>query len=213
MAAQVQPVDVFINCPFDSEYQPIFQAILFTLLACGMRPRCALEEDNGAEVRLLKITKIIEECDFGIHDISRTESDQVSGLPRFNMPFELGLFLGVKHGQQQKARTLILDRERYRYQTFLSDIAGQDIRSHDNQPQKVVAAVRNWLATNLKNRDFPGDKKLNKLLRSLSQEWTSILHKLGHSPEHLTFVDHVKILNSWLEENASDAADPASIPA
>ena len=129
------------------------------------------------------------------------------------MPFELGLFLGVKHGQQQKALTLILDRERYRYQTFLSDIAGQDIRSHDDQPQKVVAAVRNWLATNLRNRDFPGDKKLNKLLRNLSREWASILHKLGHSFEHLTFVDHLKILNSWLEENASDAGDPASIPA
>src|SRR5271165_5747846 len=46
---------------------------------------------------------------------------------------ELGLFVGFKYSgdaRQQKKRLLILDKEPYRYQRFLSDIAGQDIRSH-----------------------------------------------------------------------------------
>ncbi len=49
-------------------------------------------------------------------------------LPRFNMPLELGIFLGAKRfgSQKQKQKNgLILDREKYRYQSFCSDIAGQ----------------------------------------------------------------------------------------
>ena len=211
MAAQVQPVDVFINCPFDSDYQPIFQAILFTLLACGMNPRCALEEDNGANVRLNKIQKIIKLCNLGIHDISRTELDPKNHLPRFNMPFELGLFLGMKRGKKTSA--LILDKEPHRYQKFLSDIAGQDVRSHDNQLGKAVALVRNWIASHLKPRSFPGDKKLNKLFQKLQEDWPDILEKAECSSEHLTFVDRLDILRHWLIANGDDAVAPVAIPA
>jgi hypothetical protein len=83
----------FINCPFDSEYKPLFEAIAFAVLACGIRPRCALEIDDSSEVRIDKIFKIIAECKYGIHDISRTEVTSASGLPRFNMPLELGNFV------------------------------------------------------------------------------------------------------------------------
>ncbi len=30
---------VFINCPFDDEYDPIFRAIIFTVAVCGLVPR------------------------------------------------------------------------------------------------------------------------------------------------------------------------------
>ncbi|WP_460993990.1 hypothetical protein, partial [Staphylococcus aureus] len=69
--------------------------------------------------------RIIRESRFGIHDISRTESN-AEGLPRFNMPFEFGLFVGFRASgaprPSQKA-VLLLDREKFRYQKFLSDIA------------------------------------------------------------------------------------------
>ena len=42
----------------------------------------------------------------------------------------------------------ILDRARYRYQQFCSDIAGQDIRWHDDLPETAIKVVRNWLQTN-----------------------------------------------------------------
>jgi hypothetical protein len=103
--------------------------LLFTVLACGFEPRCALEEDDAMEVRLHKIVRIIEECPLSIHDVSCTELDAVHQLPRFNMPFELGIFIGAAHilkPRSLKRRALVLDRDRYRYQKFLSDIAGQD---------------------------------------------------------------------------------------
>ena len=88
--------DVFVNCPFDTDYRPLFNAIVFTIIRSGFRARCALEADNAAENRFDKICKIISECRYGVHDISRTEVDGNPPLPRFNMPLELGLFLGAE---------------------------------------------------------------------------------------------------------------------
>src|SRR5215203_6365251 len=86
--------DVFVNCPFDPHYKPLFYAIVFTVVRSGFRVRCALETDDATENRFSKISVIVKECRYGIHDISRTEADGDPPLPRFNMPLELGLFLG-----------------------------------------------------------------------------------------------------------------------
>ena len=110
----MKPRDVFINCPFSDDYREHFRAIVFTVIRSGFTPRCARERDDAGEVRYEKICRIIGECAFGIHDISKTELDAGTGLPRFNMPFELGLFLGAtKYGSRSVKRkaTLILDRE------------------------------------------------------------------------------------------------------
>jgi hypothetical protein len=39
--------NIFLNCPFDDEYQPLFRAVMFAVLTCGFRARCALEADDG----------------------------------------------------------------------------------------------------------------------------------------------------------------------
>jgi len=83
-------VGVFINCPFDQAYLKIFHSIVFVVIHCGFRARCAQEIDDGGEVRIEKIASIIASCRFGIHDLSRTELDRLNRLPRFNMPLELG---------------------------------------------------------------------------------------------------------------------------
>ena len=111
--------NVFINCPFDSVYKPLFDAMVFAIYDCGFIARCALEEEDASEVRIDKIYNIIADCRYGIHDISRTELDRDSNLPRFNMPLELGIFLGAKKfgiEEQKRKKCLVLDREQYRYQ-------------------------------------------------------------------------------------------------
>ncbi len=87
---------VFINCPFSADYAEKFNAITFTVIRSGFTPRCAREADDAGEIRFEKICRIIRDCGQGVHDISRTEPDPHSGLPRFNMPLELGLFLGAR---------------------------------------------------------------------------------------------------------------------
>src|SRR5258706_8576463 len=111
-----RPTDaIFLNVPFDPAYRPLFEAMVFAVFDCGFQPRCALEATDAGQIRVQKISGIIRECALGVHDISRTELDKQTRLPRFNMPFELGLYLGAKwfgdDGQRRK-NTLILDRER-----------------------------------------------------------------------------------------------------
>lgn len=103
---QTSADDVFINCPFDHDYAPTFGGLIFTIYACGFRPRSARELDDGGQTRIDKLFVLIDECRFGIHDLSRTELDEINQLPRFNMPLELGIFLGAKRhgGAVQKAK-------------------------------------------------------------------------------------------------------------
>lgn len=93
MQGRLRRKDVFINCPFDDSYKPIFDAVVFTVYSLGFVARCALEVDDASEARLSKIVRIIQECAYGIHDISSVGLGAGTNLPRFNMPLELGLYL------------------------------------------------------------------------------------------------------------------------
>ena len=113
---------VFINCPFDKQYWPLFYAVVFSIHACGFVARCTLESQDSSQARLEKIYNIIAECRYGIHDISRTELDSHNNLPRFNMPLELGIFLGAKRygtAKDRKKNCLIVDKCQHRYQKFI----------------------------------------------------------------------------------------------
>lgn len=86
---------VFINCPFDDQYVPILRAIVYTVYRCGFLAKTALDEDDGSDNRLSKIIRKIRDSRYGIHDLSRIELN-AADYPRFNMPFELGIFFGAK---------------------------------------------------------------------------------------------------------------------
>jgi len=196
---------VFINCPFDVDYKPIFNAIFFVIYDAGFVARCALEVSNAAQNRFNKILQIITECKYGIHDISRTELDSVNALPRFNMPFELGIYLGSQWFGNKTQRTkscLILDREPYRYQKFISDIAGQDIYSHQNNPEQAIGLIRNWLRTESKRTGIPGKAVIWKRYNQFQQELPAICQKFNIQVEELTLVDFTHLVNKWLKENA-----------
>jgi hypothetical protein len=77
---------VFLNCPFDISYEPLFIALVSSLVAIGRTPRCVLELPEVGAGRLARIIALIRDCPVSIHDLSRV------GTPaRFNMPFELGI--------------------------------------------------------------------------------------------------------------------------
>ena len=197
------PQNVFINCPFDDDYQPIFNAIVFATYDCGYIARCALEQDNGSISRFEKIYKMISECKFGIHDISRTELDDTNHLPRFNMPLEFGVFLGARRygGHLQKTKNcLILDRERYRYQKFISDISGQDIRSHQNEPEKAIKHVRNWLNNSSKATIPSGDRIYSRYI-SFINNLPDLCDTLKLNRDEIEFNDYVVLVSQWLRAN------------
>jgi hypothetical protein len=194
---------VFLNCPFDDEYRPIYEAIIFTVIHCGFVLRCARERDDSGEPRISKIVEIIRDSQFGIHDICRVELDKANGLPRFNMPLELGLFLGAKafsdQSKQKKKRCLILDGEKYRYQKFVSDIAGQDIRSHGGKARTAMKLTRDWLATVSKRR-LPGPLETERLYTEFCHELPAILDQLALRHDEVQFVEYVKVTMEWLTD-------------
>ncbi len=105
MAVKEYTSNVFINCPFDGAYKGVFNAIVFAVFDCGFRARCTLEEEDCSEIRIETIFRIISQCKYGIHDISRTELCEKNKLPRFNMPLELGIFLGAKkYGTREQTK-------------------------------------------------------------------------------------------------------------
>ena len=196
---------VFINCPFDWEYKPLFEAIVFAVLSCGFQPRCALEIDDSSEVRIDRIFKIIAECKYGIHDISRTQVTSASGLPRFNMPLELGMFLAAKRfgtGKQRRKVCLVLDTIPYRYQQFISDIAGQDIQVHNNSAREAITVVRNWLRNASRSTILPGGMEIYRRFQLFEQKLPALCVELKVQRNELTFNDSVSIISNWLRDNA-----------
>jgi hypothetical protein len=193
--------NVFINCPFDDEYLPIFRAVVFTVAACGYLPRCTLEHEDASQVRITKILRLIEDSAQSVHDVSRIELDAANQLPRFNMPLELGAFLGAKHfgnARHRRKRCLILDRERYRYQKFISDIGGQDIRSHDGKPDGAIRAVRDWLRRDVKGVLLPGGTHLCAAYDRFTNELPQLCAAAKLDAAHLTFTDFSDLLEKWL---------------
>lgn len=192
---------IFLNCPFDEQYKPIFDALIFAAFDCGYVPRCALEIDDAGQVRIEKIMAMIRGCQLGVHDISRTELDPVHQLPRFNMPFELGLFVGAtRFGSRAQRRKvcLILDRERYRFQKFISDISGQDISVHGADPDKAIRALRTWLSALPAHGLLPGGTTIVRRYKAFRSQLPGILTGLAIETEEVTFADYANIVAEWL---------------
>lgn len=184
---------VFINCPFDKSYEPLLHCIVFTIYRCGFVPRSAMEEDDSSDIRIEKIERLINKCKYGIHDISRTEPDAVNSLPRFNMPFALGIFWGAKKfgtKANKEKIALILDTEKYRDQKFISDLNGVDIKAHDNKQENVIRAIRNWLHTALGRITVPSYDTINRDFRDFMQTRLPVMLTESHARlEELTFND------------------------
>lgn len=141
---------IFINCPFDEEYEPILQAILFCAIYLGFNPRLSSERNDSGESRLEKIRELIETSKYSIHDLSRCQARKRGEFYRLNMPFELGIDYGCRKyfgNDREHKKFLILEEKKYRYQASLSDLAGFDIQTHGGDFQRAVRAVRNWLVS------------------------------------------------------------------
>jgi hypothetical protein len=201
--------NVFLNCPFDEEYQPMFSAVIFAVHDAGFMARSALEVEDSGEVRITRIKRIIGECRHGIHDISRAGVDAQTQLARFNMPLELGLFLGAQEygGRAQKQkRSLILDVDRFRYQRFCSDIAGQDIKAHAADPERAITAVRDWLASFRPDVLLPGAAMVRSRYAKFVSDLPLLCAPLHLDPDNLLFVEARTMIEEWVDDN------PVAIP-
>lgn len=186
---------VFINCPFDTDYRKFFDAICFAIQACGFSPRCALEDQDSHQPRVQRIAELVRSSALSIHDLSRV-TVPLGGLPRFNMPFELGLFMGFHW--DNRAPCLVLDTHPSRYRKAISDIAGQDIQNYGSAIAVLIACVRNFLADRARTRPHsPSHIVRNYLL--FKEQLPGVCAELSLVAEELTFADRLFITNRWLD--------------
>ena len=196
--------NVFINCPFDKKYANMFRACVFTVLDAGFVPRCALEVEDASQYRLETILLLIEECRYGVHDLSLVKLDSTTKLPRFNMPFELGLFHSAKHFGSSKHKCkkyLVLETEQHRYQKFISDIAGMDITPHNNSPDDLIIALRDWLYTNSSRTTIPPGVKIKERVHAFQRKIKKICQKNGIDYNTINYKELVHNMSEWLKIN------------
>ncbi|ETD87355.1 hypothetical protein [Rhodobacter capsulatus] len=139
--------DVFINCPFDEDYTPLLEALLFCVIYFGLNPRLATERLEGGQNRLDKIYALAKGAKYSIHDLSRCRAKEAGDYARMNMPFEFGVDVGIRRTAADlpsEKKFLIFENEPYETKRTLSDIAGQDIEFQRNDYLLVIKKTRNF---------------------------------------------------------------------
>ena len=187
-------MDVFVNCPFDEHYSPIADAIVFTIVDCGFSPRSALERSDASEIRIGKIYELISESKYAVHDLSRNTSNENDIKSRFNMPLELGIFLGAKSfgGDTHRGkRCLIFDASPHNYQSYISDISGQDISAHQNDERTAIRSVRDWISTLPESLSLPSGSVVYARYLRFRTELSLICYDALQRIDELTFSEYV----------------------
>lgn len=162
------PTPVFLNVPFDEKYRPLFIALIASLTALGRRPRCVLEVPSDGHNRLERIYSLLASCDASIHDLSRVTLSGPLRVPRFNMPFELGLAYSIAEGQEH--HFFVLEAESHRLQASLSDFNGHDPYVHGGTQDGIIRFVLDCFAPRFQAPSFATLRSLTLRLTRSSLE-------------------------------------------
>ena len=184
--------DVFINIPYDLAYQPVAEAIVFTTLACGYRPRLAILGVDSSRTRLERIAQLLTECPLSIHDLTSRRTR--TGEARLNMAFELGLAVGSARAARRERSILVLDEGRYRLQMAISDINGLDVSPHSGKPKDAISAVRRFLRNHNADTWVPSDATLTRELTRCRAD----LRRMRSTPDQITHPDWLFLMCAWL---------------
>lgn len=201
-------LNAFVNCPFDSHYKPLFDMMVFTIIACGFIPRCAKEEDDSDDIRIQKIMRLIGGSKYGIHDLSRVDTS--GRLPRFNMPLELGIFMGCLHfggDSHQSKKYLILESEQFRFHQFISDLSGQDIKNHDGNERRMITCVRDWLSRKTRKR-IPHASRIADKYERFSDDLPELCEAEEWTVGELDFLEYCGLASFWLTTKTASHASP-----
>lgn len=119
------------------------------------------------------------------------------------MPLELGVFIGARtYGGARHAekRALIFDSVPYRYQRFISDIAGQDIAYHNGSVTTAITRTASWLRNKSRRTTIPGGALIAAEYEEFRAALPNILQELQIHPDEMTFSDYLALIESYVTE-------------
>jgi len=98
---------------------------------------------------------------------------------------------------------LILDVDRYRYRTFISDIAGFDIEEHNGSIAKVITVVRNWLRHTSHKISFeaPSGATIYNRYQAFQLALPGTCYDLKWDIDNLPFADFSWAAYDWIKNN------------
>jgi hypothetical protein len=169
--------EVFLNIPYDKKFERLFLAYIAGISAFGLVPRATLEIPDSSR-RLDKILKLVGDCRYSLHDLSRVELDRKKPrTPRFNMPFELGLAVA---SQKRKGKVgtdwYVFESTNYRLEKSLSDLNGTDPKIHDGRVAGVLGELCHVFRR--KGRQ-PSVQQMTKIYREIRKAQPVILKRAG----------------------------------
>ncbi len=161
------PADVFQN---------LCLAYICGISALGFVPRATLEIPGGSR-RLDRIFRLIRNCPFSVHDLSRVELDRKRPpTPRFNMPFELGLCVAWERIGKKKHTWFVYESRMRRLAKSLSDLNGSDPHIHGGT---VTGVLRELCSAFVRSGRRPSIQQLRKVYRDVEKSLPEVLRRAG----------------------------------
>lgn len=159
-------------------YEDNFVAYIAGVAAFGLDPRATLELTGGVR-RLDRIFDLISACKYSFHDLSFVKLDQTPPeTPRFNMPFELGLVIGLEKAAPSSHEWFVFESSRHRIKKSLSDLDGTDAFIYKPAPEGILREIRNALSRHYMR---PTADQMQNIFEVLKEEVPQVLKKAGTS--------------------------------
>jgi len=162
----------FLNVPFHRDYEVVVIALVSGLTCFGVTPRLVTEIPES-RFRLAKLKRLIRACKYSFHDLSYVARDGSRRVPRFNMPFECGLAVGLA---DRSHRWYVLEKKRHRLQASLSDLNGVDPLVHLGTAKGVRSAL---LKAFSRRSDPPSPTLLDKVYRRVNSLYADLKRQYG----------------------------------
>jgi hypothetical protein len=130
-----------MNHAFGPTSEYLYLAFIAGIVSVGLNPRSVVQLPANRS-RLDRLFPLIAECAYSLHDLSYvTLSRTRFRVPRFNMPFELGLAVAVSLQYPDRHQVMLFDAVRYRLAQSLSDVGGFDAYIHRGRGDGVLEGV------------------------------------------------------------------------
>ena len=170
------PADVFLNIPYDDKFQNLCLAYICGISGLGFVPRATLEIPGGSR-RLDRIFRLIRDCPFSVHELSRVELDRKRpSTPRFNMPFELGLCVAWERIGKKGHTWYVYESRERRLAKSLSDLNGTDPHIHG---ATVAGVLRELCSAFVRPGWRPSIQQMKCVYRDVEESLPEVLRRAG----------------------------------
>jgi len=157
---------VFLNIPYDADFENLLLAYIAGISAFGFAPRATLEIPFGQR-RLDRILSLIHQSRYSVHDLSRVQLDRTAPrTPRFNMPFELGLTVALERSGGGGHSWIVCEAVPHRIKKSLSDLDGSDAYIHGGTVAGVFRELGNAFVGNSRQPTVTEMWQIYRLLRA-----------------------------------------------